>query len=114
MCIRDRLTTGQMIEALQSGKYDLNKTALIMSQTGGGCRATNYIGSVSYTHLLPNEMAGKTIAYLLKSGLKQAMLGHLSKESNFPEDVYKRQDLDSQQLESFHLVLFVQVQHISF
>ena len=34
---------------------------------------------------LPNEMAGKTIAYLLKSGLKQAMLGHLSKESNFPE-----------------------------
>ena len=32
-----------MIEALQSGKYDPNKTALIMSQTGGGCRATNYI-----------------------------------------------------------------------
>ena len=38
--------TGQMIEALQSGKYDLNKTALIMSQTGGGCRATNYIGFI--------------------------------------------------------------------
>ena len=38
---------------------------------------------------LPNEMAGKTIAYLLKSGLKQAMLGHLSKESNFPELAYK-------------------------
>ena len=35
-----------MIEALQSGKYDLNKTALIMSQTGGGCRATNYIGFI--------------------------------------------------------------------
>ena len=33
-----------MISALKSGKYDLNKTALIMSQTGGGCRATNYIG----------------------------------------------------------------------
>src|SRR5699024_711960 len=32
--------------ALQSGKYDLNKTALIMSQTGGGCRATNYIGFI--------------------------------------------------------------------
>jgi predicted nucleotide-binding protein (sugar kinase/HSP70/actin superfamily) len=35
-----------MIEALQSGKYDINKTALIMSQTGGGCRATNYIGFI--------------------------------------------------------------------
>lgn len=35
-----------MIEALESGKYDLNKTALIMSQTGGGCRATNYIGFI--------------------------------------------------------------------
>lgn len=38
---------------------------------------------------LPNEMAGKTISYLLKSGLKSAMLGHLSKESNFPELAYK-------------------------
>ena len=35
-----------MIEALESGKYDPNKTALIMSQTGGGCRATNYIGFI--------------------------------------------------------------------
>lgn len=38
---------------------------------------------------LPNEMAGKTISYLLKSGLKQAMIGHLSKESNFPELAYQ-------------------------
>ena len=38
---------------------------------------------------LPNEDAGKTIAHLLQSGLKQAMLGHLSKESNFPELAYK-------------------------
>ena len=42
-CYPSILVTGQMIEALESGKYDLNKTALIMSQTGGGCRATNYI-----------------------------------------------------------------------
>jgi predicted nucleotide-binding protein (sugar kinase/HSP70/actin superfamily) len=35
-----------MIEALNSGKYDTNKTAVIMSQTGGGCRATNYIGFI--------------------------------------------------------------------
>ena len=38
---------------------------------------------------LPNEMAGKTISYLIKSGLKNAMLGHLSKQSNFPELAYK-------------------------
>ena len=38
---------------------------------------------------LPNEMAGKTISHLLKSGLKSAMLGHLSKESNFPELAYQ-------------------------
>ena len=45
-CYPSILTTGQMIQALQSGKYDVNKTALIMSQTGGGCRATNYIGFI--------------------------------------------------------------------
>jgi phosphoribosyl 1,2-cyclic phosphodiesterase len=38
---------------------------------------------------LSNEIAGKTISYLLKSGLKNAMLGHLSKESNFPELAYQ-------------------------
>ncbi len=38
---------------------------------------------------LPNEIAGKTISYLLKGGLKHAMLGHLSKESNFPALAYQ-------------------------
>ncbi len=45
-CYPSILTTGQMIEALESGEYDINKTALIMSQTGGGCRATNYIAFI--------------------------------------------------------------------
>ena len=45
-CYPSILTTGQMIESLESGKYDPEKTALIMSQTGGGCRATNYIGFI--------------------------------------------------------------------
>lgn len=45
-CYPSILTTGQFVEALQSGKYDVNKTAIIMSQTGGGCRATNYIGFI--------------------------------------------------------------------
>ena len=34
------------MKALLSGEYDLNKTALIITQTGGGCRATNYIGFI--------------------------------------------------------------------
>ena len=38
---------------------------------------------------LPNSEAGKTISYLLNSGLKSVMLGHLSKENNFPELAYK-------------------------
>ena len=38
---------------------------------------------------LSNELAGKTISYLLNSGLKQAVLDHLSKQSNFPELAYK-------------------------
>lgn len=45
-CYPSILVTGQMIEALESGKYDINKTALIISQTGGGCRATNYIAFI--------------------------------------------------------------------
>lgn len=42
-CYPALLVIGQMIDALNSGKYDLNKTALIITQTGGGCRASNYI-----------------------------------------------------------------------
>ncbi len=37
------LVIGQLINALESGKYDLEHTALIITQTGGGCRASNYI-----------------------------------------------------------------------
>ena len=42
-CYPTIVTLGQIISALQSGKYDLNRTAVLMSQTGGGCRASNYI-----------------------------------------------------------------------
>lgn len=37
---------GQYIDALKSGKYDLDKTALLITQTGGGCRASNYLALV--------------------------------------------------------------------
>lgn len=56
-CYPALLVIGQMISALQSGKYDVDKVALIITQTGGGCRASNYI------HLLRKA--------LVKAGLSQ-------------------------------------------
>lgn len=58
ICYPALLVVGQFINALESGKYDVNKTALIMTQTGGGCRASNYI-------------------HLLRKGLEQAGFGHV-------------------------------------
>lgn len=43
-CYPSIIVIGQLIHALQSGKYDPDNTTVLMSQTGGGCRATNYIG----------------------------------------------------------------------
>jgi predicted nucleotide-binding protein (sugar kinase/HSP70/actin superfamily) len=45
-CFPSVLVVGQMMAALRSGRYDLQRTALLMTQTGGGCRATNYIAFI--------------------------------------------------------------------
>ena len=58
ICYPALLVVGQFINVLESGKYDVNKVALIMTQTGGGCRASNYI-------------------HLLRKGLEQAGYGHV-------------------------------------
>lgn len=42
-CYPAIIVIGQLLDALKSGEYDLDKTAIMISQTGGGCRATNYI-----------------------------------------------------------------------
>ncbi|MBQ9075906.1 MAG: 2-hydroxyacyl-CoA dehydratase, partial [Mogibacterium sp.] len=42
-CYPTIVTLGQIIYALKSGEYDLKKTGVFMSQTGGGCRASNYV-----------------------------------------------------------------------
>lgn len=57
-CYPTIVTVGQIIEALKSGKYDLNKTSVVISQTGGGCRASNYIA-------------------LLRKALKEMGMGHI-------------------------------------
>ena len=57
-CYPALLVIGQLIDALKSGKYDMDKTAVVITQTGGGCRASNYI-------------------HLLRKALKKAGLEHI-------------------------------------
>lgn len=45
-CYPSLMVVGQVMEALLSGRYDLSHTAVLMSQTGGGCRASNYVGFI--------------------------------------------------------------------
>lgn len=63
-CYPALLVIGQFIDALKSGKYDLNHTALMITQTGGGCRASNYI------HLLRKA--------LVKAGFPQIPVASLN------------------------------------
>ena len=57
-CYPALLVIGQFLDALQSGQYDLDRTALLITQTGGGCRASNYI-------------------HLLRKALQRAGYGHI-------------------------------------
>ncbi|MEM1486048.1 2-hydroxyglutaryl-CoA dehydratase [Oscillospiraceae bacterium PP1C4] len=57
-CYPALLVIGQIIDALESGKYDVNKLAVMITQTGGGCRASNYI-------------------HLLRKALKKSGYGHI-------------------------------------
>ena len=57
-CYPALLVIGQLLEAINSGKYNRNKIGLLISQTGGGCRASNYI-------------------HLLRKALKKAGMAHI-------------------------------------
>jgi predicted nucleotide-binding protein (sugar kinase/HSP70/actin superfamily) len=46
VCYPSILVTGQIMEAVLSGRYDLDHLAVLITQTGGGCRATNYIALI--------------------------------------------------------------------
>lgn len=45
-CYPSLMVVGQIMDAVTSGKYDMSRTAILISQTGGGCRASNYIGFI--------------------------------------------------------------------
>ena len=57
-CYPATLVIGQLMDAVLSGKYDTHKIALVISQTGGGCRASNYL-------------------FLLKKALKKAGMSYI-------------------------------------
>ena len=57
-CYPAQLVIGQFLDAIKSGKYDTSKLALVITQTGGGCRASNYI-------------------FLLRKALERAGYGHI-------------------------------------
>ncbi|MGN0625873.1 MAG: 2-hydroxyglutaryl-CoA dehydratase [Oscillospiraceae bacterium] len=73
-CYPALLVIGQFMDALQSGKYDLHKTALLITQTGGGCRASNYI------HLLRKALKKAGLDYMPVISLN---LSGLEKNSGF-------------------------------
>ncbi len=69
-CYPAIMSLGQIITALKSGKYDLKHTSVIISQTGGCCRATNYIGMIRKA-LADAGMADVSIISLNTKGLNE-------------------------------------------
>lgn len=69
-CYPALLVIGQMIDALKSGKYDLDHVALIITQTGGGCRASNYINLLRKA-LVNNNMGQIPVISLNFAGLEK-------------------------------------------
>ena len=69
-CYPALLVIGQMLNALKSGEYDLNKTALMITQTGGGCRASNYINLLRKA-LKNNNMAHVPVISLNLSSMEK-------------------------------------------
>lgn len=93
ICYPCLLVIGQMMAALKSGKYDPNKTALMITQTGGGCRASNYLSlmrkalrsigcpqvpviSLNFSKLEKNSGFHFTVPMLVKAG-KALLYGDL-------------------------------------
>jgi len=69
-CFPSLMVVGQIMDALLSGKYDLNKVAVMITQTGGGCRATNYIGFIRRA-LEKADMSQVPVISLSASGLEK-------------------------------------------
>lgn len=69
-CYPAIIVVGQIMKALRSGNYDLNNTSVIITQTGGGCRATNYIAFIRKA-LKDADMAQIPVISLSTAGLEK-------------------------------------------
>jgi predicted CoA-substrate-specific enzyme activase len=68
-CYPSILVVGQIMEALKSGDYDLDNVSIFISQTGGGCRASNYIGFIRKA-LIDSNMSHIPVVSINASGLE--------------------------------------------
>ena len=75
ICYPSILVTGQIMEAVTSGRYDTHKLAVIITQTGGGCRATNYISLIRKALKAANLEYIPVISLALQGGLDESNSG---------------------------------------
>lgn len=109
ICYPSILVTGQIMEAIESGRYDLSKTAVVITQTGGGCRATNYIAlirkalrdsghadipviSLSAVKLDENNPGFKLTVPLLKSCVYSVLFGDLMMQMLYRTRPYESEE----------------------
>ena len=76
-CYPAIIVIGQLVHTLLSGKYDVNNTSVILTQTGGGCRATNYIGLIRKA-LQDAGLSQVSVMSLNFSGLEKEQAFHLN------------------------------------
>ena len=76
-CYPAVIVIGQLISALKSGKYDIENTSVIITQTGGGCRATNYIGLIR-KGLVDAGFSNVSILSFNFSGLEKQQAFHIN------------------------------------
>ena len=69
-CYPSLIVVGMMMEAVLSGEYDTNKVGIIMTQTGGGCRASNYVGFIRRA-LAKADLAHIPVVSLSVQGLEK-------------------------------------------
>ncbi len=99
-CFPALITVGQIINAIKSGNYDINNTSVIITQTGGGCRASNYISFIrtaltkaGYSHIPVISLSASAIeknpGFKLSPGLLNRAVQALTYGDLFMRVLYK-------------------------
>ena len=88
ICYPSILVTGQIMEAVTSGRYDTDRLAVVITQTGGGCRATNYIALIRKALAAAGMGHIPVIAFALQGGLDESNSGWSITPSMLKQGVY--------------------------